>query len=230
MLGNLIFRHDFVEFPEIASYENKNGRFYKTPIGEFPSVTTFLGAMSPKKGEGFQKWKDRVGEREALRILSQAGVRGKLMHTLIEQYIMMEQIDKKPLMPSSLQSFNQFKTELDRHLSVVHAIEFPMYSKTLRIAGRGDMWGVWGNKNSMIDFKTSLREKLAEYIEGYFLQLTAYAMMLEEMTLKPCDQIVVLMACDDTPKAQVFVESSHKYRDKIRDMAHEYHTTYPIIS
>lgn len=224
----MIFHHEFREFPEIESYENENGRFYKTEIGDLPSVTTFLGAMNPDKEKGLQEWRDRIGEREATRILNQAGVRGKLMHTLIEKYVMMEAIDTKPLMPSTLQSFNQFKTELDKHLTAVHAIEFPMYSKRIRIAGRGDMWGRWDNTRSMIDFKTSLREKRVEHITDYFLQLTCYAMMLEEITMKPCDQIVILMASDDTPEAQVFVESSYKYRKQVRRLADEYHSTHRI--
>ena len=58
---------------------------------KLPSVTTILSAtQSEEKRESLQRWRDRVGEAEATRIVDQSGARGTAMHKILEKYILEE--------------------------------------------------------------------------------------------------------------------------------------------
>ena len=70
---------------------------------------------------------------------------------------------------------------------------------------------MWRGKLSVIDFKTSLREKDENWIRDYFLQGTAYALMYEELTGVPIEQIVIIIASDGSPTPQVFVKDKEEY-------------------
>ena len=54
---------------------------------KLPSVTTILSAtQSKEKRESLQRWRERVGEEEATRIVDQSGARGTAMHKILEKY------------------------------------------------------------------------------------------------------------------------------------------------
>jgi genome maintenance exonuclease 1 len=80
-----------------------------------------------------------------------------------------------------------------------------MYSDHLRIAGTVDCVGEFDGKLSVIDFKTSTKQKESSYIENYFMQCSAYAIMFEEQFGIPVAQTVVAIAIEDD-EPQVFVE------------------------
>ena len=48
---------------EAYNIDKESGRVYKTPDGEYPSITTILGATS--NNSFLHKWRERVGEEEA---------------------------------------------------------------------------------------------------------------------------------------------------------------------
>ena len=58
---------------------------------KLPSVTTILSAtQSEEQRESLQRWRERVGEEEATRIVDQSGARGTAMHKILEKYILEE--------------------------------------------------------------------------------------------------------------------------------------------
>ena len=74
---------------EIKRVQENGLRFYEVTEGDkviakLPSVTTILGQT--KDMSGLEKWKKRVGEKEANRISSLSMSRGTIMHRLIELY------------------------------------------------------------------------------------------------------------------------------------------------
>ena len=74
---------------EIKRVQENGLRFYEVTEGDkviakLPSVTTVLGQT--KDMSGLEKWKKRVGEKEANRISSLSMSRGTIMHRLIELY------------------------------------------------------------------------------------------------------------------------------------------------
>ena len=53
-----------------------------------PSVTTILSRTQPEdKKEGLRRWREKVGEAEAKRILRESSDRGTAMHYYLEQLI-----------------------------------------------------------------------------------------------------------------------------------------------
>ena len=100
----------------------------------------------------------------------------------------------------------QIKPEIDKITDIVIQ-EKSLFSDTARIAGRVDCIGVYDGKLSVIDFKTSRKQKKPEWISHYFEQATGYAIMYEEMTGTKIDDIIILMTCDDG-ETQIFKEKT----------------------
>ena len=215
------FTHEIISFEELTATSTSSGRLYETPRGSYPSITTILGKQ-PDKQKGLQKWRDRIGHEKADRIANTEARRGTNIHEHLELYLMTE---KMPLneMPTTLAMFSQMKHVLDKNLEIINASEAPMYSDTLRVAGRCDLIGIWKGERAIIDFKTSSREKQRKYITDYFLQCTAYSMMFEERTQLPCKNIVVIIGCDETPMAQVFEAKRDDYVDDVKRIINDYH-------
>ena len=93
----------------------------------------------------------------------------------------------------------------DTYLEEVFAIECPLYSDYLKVAGRVDCIGLFKGKPAIIDFKTANKRKMKKWIGNYFMQEAAYAVMFEEMTKIPITQLVTVIAVtQDEP--QLFIE------------------------
>jgi genome maintenance exonuclease 1 len=204
------------ELPELSSETTENGRFYITPEGKkYPSVTTILGAGSD------QSWKDewiaRVGKEEAERISKKATARGTAVHELVEQYLRNNPQYKKGHMPSNVANFQYIRPFLDKHIGKIAGLEVPLYSDRLRVAGRVDCIAEWDGVWSIVDFKTSKKEKSREDIHSYFMQESAYSMMMFERTGLVCKQLVTVMTVDDG-ESLVFVEKSRDWLPKFIEL------------
>lgn len=168
-------------------------RYYTLDDGtRLPSVTTVLGAM---KKDSIMKWRKRVGEAEANRISKMATGRGTNVHTLCERYLNNESLGT--IMPDALEMFQSLKPALNR-IDNIHYQECALWSKQLGMAGRVDCIGEFDGKLSVIDFKTSCKPKQLAHIEDYFWQTSAYALMYEEMIGTPINDLVIIMAVEDS--------------------------------
>lgn len=209
--------------------ENKNGRFYEVGANLYPSITTILGSRSETRS-GLDKWRARIGDDAATRITTKARIRGNKVHKLIETYLHGDVLNLSSEMPNITQSFKQIEKILNTNLQTICAIESPMYSTTLRVAGRCDLVGIWNDELTVIDFKTTTREKNEKYIENYFLQATAYSLMVEEMCGVLCNKITILIACDELPEAQIYSSQTYKYYELLRKVINAYHISSPSNS
>ena len=54
-----MFIHNAVDIPEVGTTNVNRKRFYLTPTGTYPSITTVLGVRKEKKA-GLQAWRERV--------------------------------------------------------------------------------------------------------------------------------------------------------------------------
>jgi genome maintenance exonuclease 1 len=99
---------------------------------------------------------------------------------------------------------------LDEHVNNIHALEIPLYSHHLKVAGRVDCIAEYDGQLSIIDFKTSSKLKEESWIKGYFMQCSAYAVMYEERTGIPVSQIVIMIAVD-SEHPQVFIKKRNDY-------------------
>lgn len=192
--------------------ETDGKRFYVSPNGiRLPSVTTVLGHF--KKAQIIE-WRNRVGEKQANAISGRASVRGTKFHAMMERYLGNEQNIFEGVMPDMKQAFKDVQSTLDK-IDNIHYIESPLYSEILGLAGRTDVIAEYEQVPSIIDFKTSLREKKESWIENYFEQGTAYSLMYEEMTGIQINQIVVIISVDGLDKPQVFIKDRIEYIDSL---------------
>ena len=209
------FLHNPVYLPDLETEYVDGKRYYKTPAGNLPSVTTILGQKL--KNPGLEAWKARVGEEEAKRVSTQAAGRGSAVHLLCEKYLSNDPDYKRGAMPFNLVTFSSIKKHLDLCIGTVYGLEVPLWSKRLETAGRTDLLAGWLGVNSVIDFKTSKRKKEEEDIQSYFLQATVYSLMAEELTEHKFPQIVVAIAVDHED-AQIFVKNRDQYVDKVLEV------------
>lgn len=187
-------------------------RFYETPEGIFPSVTTVVGF---EKQQFFAKWRAKNPE-ESKRVTS----RGTKFHSLLENYINNNEIIFDDLHSSQKSLFALIKPEIDKIDNIV-ALEQPMYSKTLGLAGRVDCIAEYDGKLSIIDFKASSKEKRKEDIDNYFAQATAYALMFQERTGKIIDNFAIIIACEDGI-IQVFEGKPIQYVKHLKKLISKY--------
>ena len=214
------FIHEEVDlgYSDLNSETKSKGRHYVDPDGnKYPSITTVLSILSR---EAIQKWRERVGEEEANRISRVASSRGTKIHNIIEKYIANDPEYLQGEMPHNIQTFKDIQPILDQNLSKIYSIEAPLYSKHLGVAGRVDCVGVWNGQDSIIDWKTSRKEKKKEWISSYFMQAAAYAIMWEERTGRPIKQLVVAIAGDMGP--QVFIEDRDNWTVELINTISEY--------
>lgn len=206
------FHHEFIEFAPIESTERDGLRFYRTPGGIFPSVTTVIGSY---KGDAeLVKWRRDVGEREAARITGQSRVRGTAVHKICERYVLNDPDWAEDVMPMNLDSFLSIKRLLDEHLGRVFGVEVPLWSSELRTAGRTDLFAEWDGVPAIVDFKTSRKIKTEDKVWGYFIQKTCYGEMVQELGYR-VPRIVTVMMVDHEPP-QVWVKDRAEFVPAMR--------------
>ena len=201
-----MFAHKDFQLEELSTETIDGKRYYVTPSGKLPSITTVLSILSR---DSIKAWRARVGEKEANKISTKAARRGTNVHSMCEDYINND-LDAKKYLPNDRETFNSLKPILDEHLDNVYAQEVPLWSEYLGIAGRVDCIAEWDGRIAVIDFKTSRKLKKKEYISSYFQQCSAYAVMWEERTGIPINKIVVVIAVDGE-EPQVFEEKRDNY-------------------
>ena len=78
--------------------------------------------------------------------------------------------------------FKQLKDKVLSNISDIHAQECGLYSDKYKVAGRVDCIAEYNGVLSIIDFKTSTKERNDDWNENYYIQCSAYAEMYEERT------------------------------------------------
>ena len=154
-------------------------RKYATPDGhKLASVTTILDATKPEEEKkALQEWRRRMGPQKAQEITTEAASRGTRMHKWLEDFCKTGEIAPPGSNPYSKQSHGMAQTVIDQGLcnvSEIWGVEVPLYYPVV-YAGTTDGCGLHLNDEAIIDYKQSNKEKKREWIDGYFLQLCAYA-------------------------------------------------------
>ena len=207
------------ELKQLETDESTGERFYISPNGKkLPSVTTVLSYFKKKS---LIEWRNRVGHEEANKIMYRASNRGTRFHNMMESYLRNEENFMDGIMPDMKQAFRDMQETLDL-IDNIHYIESPLYSEKLGVAGRTDCIAEFAGVPSIIDFKTSTKEKKEAWIDNYFEQGTAYALMYEELVGRPIDQIVILISVDFMEQPQVFIRDKNQYIQNLLEKIHIY--------
>ena len=204
-----MFNHVPVDIPEVSTKTIKRKRFYDTPTGFYPSITTVLGVRKEKQ-QGLAKWRERVCNDVANHIMRTAAGRGTAVHHMCEDFLNNKEViqEEQKFLPWCL--FSQLKPTLTKSINNIFAQECGLWSEKYRLAGRVDCIAEWNGVPSIIDFKTSRSERKDDYNFEYYMQASAYAEMFEERTGIEINQIVILVVTEDG-LVQEFIKEKHEY-------------------
>jgi genome maintenance exonuclease 1 len=191
-----MFNHIDVSLPQLERETIDGVRYYKIPdVDEVHKFVSITSVTSYHNKHIFENWRKKVGEEEANRINKAATSRGTELHSMVENYLYnIPELPETSLIAKHL--FKIIKTEINK-INNIYALESSLYSKILGIAGTVDCIAEYNGELSVIDFKTSKKEKPRDWIEHYFVQAAAYACMFYELTGISVKKLVILMACED---------------------------------
>jgi len=219
---NFVHKDNLLSYDDLDAVTTENGRRYTTPDGKlYPSVTTVLGILSE---DSIRKWKEKIGYEEAAKISRAASIRGEKVHEACEDYlnnVPWEDIKWK-YKSNILASLLWMRPHFNEHIGEIYCLEVPLYSDELKLAGRVDCIAEWDGEIAIIDFKTSMKAKKESYIENYYCQETAYALMWEEQTGIPIKKLVTIIACDamtwgGSAGCQIFITDRDKWTPKLHE-------------
>ena len=196
-------------------------RVYLTPEGKkYPSVTTVISS-NPKKAKAIARWRKNIGEEKANNITKRSTTRGTHFHSIVEDYFnnKLDLNDYKEY-PLPVVMFKNSRDSLNK-INNILLQEAALYSDHLELAGRVDCIAEYNGVLSIIDFKTSAKEKREQYLYDYFVQETAYACMLLERYKLRVKQLVTIVSCEDgetqvviRPLKKEYLASLFKYIDE----------------
>ena len=220
-----MFNHNPVELPTISATNKDGVHLYETPDGnKYPSITTVL---SVRNKQGLMEWRKRVGDDVANYVARTAAARGTKVHQMCEDYLNNMHLDfpekwiehKKNFLPYCL--FNQLKDKALCNINNIYAQEAGLYSDKYKVAGRVDCIAEYDGTPSIIDFKTSSKERNDDWNESYYIQGSAYAEMFGERTGIEISQVVILVVTEDGT-VQEFVKDKNNYLDALVESVAEW--------
>ncbi len=196
------------QYKSLQRDESTGRRLYACPDGsKVPSVTTILDKTKPAEArEALARWKQSVGEKKAQEITTEAASRGTRMHTYLENHIKGVALPDSVSNPYAQQSLDMARKVIAEGFPKVKEVwgsEVPLYFPEL-YAGTTDCCGVHDGDESILDFKQTNKPKKLEWIEDYFLQLTAYALAHNEIHGTNIRKGVILM-CSKVYEYQEFI-------------------------
>lgn len=200
-----------VEVAGLRYYRDSDGYLYK-------SVTSFLSRFS---NVSLQKWKEVVGEKEANTISRLAAAKGTNLHLAAELFLENKPNYKSHLFYDELFDWKFLEKHLITHIDNIVAQEVRMKSRKLQLAGTADCIAEYDGVLSLIDFKTSKREKTREEIWSYWIQTAAYAIMAYEMWGIKIKQLTVIMVVDKTNVIS-YSEPAVKWMNEVIRLTKEY--------
>ena len=195
-LSGMNFSHVDLDLQPLEREHVDGVRYYKVPDEEeLIKMVSITSVTSHFNKEIFINWRKKVGNEEADKITKAATRRGTDMHTLTEHYLKNDE-ELPTVPPISEFLFKIAKPKLNL-INNIYALEGPLYSRQLGVAGTVDCIAEYDGELAIIDFKTSKKPKPREWIEHYFVQAMAYGCMLYEMRNISVKKLVIIMACEN---------------------------------
>ena len=221
-------RNSSYRYPKTVREMVEGQRHYILNEEKLPSVATILSAtQSAEKRESLAKWRERVGEETATRIVDSAGARGTAMHKILEKYVLGEgSLDETTV---GKQAHNMALQVIQSGLSNIteyYGTECTLYYPGL-YAGQTDLVAIHKGEDAIIDFKQTNKPKRREWIEDYCLQLAAYAMAHNFIYKTKITKGVVMMCSKDNYYQEFVIEGAEfqKYKHNFLRRVDEYYKT-----
>lgn len=208
------------------------GRLYQTPTGEkLPSVTTILDATKTEESkQALDNWRKRTGYARAKEITTEAAGRGTRLHKWLENYVKLDEAGNPGSHPASQQSHAMAREIILKGLSNCQEFwgtEVALYFPKI-YAGTTDLLGTHHNEEAVMDFKQTNRPKKREWIEDYFLQLSAYSLAHNEVYGTKIRKGVIMMCSKDLEYQEFIIEGNEfdKYADLWWTRVEQYYTKF----
>lgn len=160
-------------------------RFYNSPNGPLPSVTTILSSTQPKeKRESLENWRKAIGENKAAAITKLSTDVGTLAHTHIQALAIGEPgvTGNHPLRQQARDiGESHYYNQWLPNVTEIFGIETDLYYEGL-YAGACDAIVTYQGELAIYDIKTSRKTRSEEHIADYLLQISAYCLAFESLT------------------------------------------------
>ena len=162
--------------------QNVNGKRHYLLEGSkeyspMPSVTTVLDITKPEADrQALANWKKNVGKANAQAITTEAAGRGTRMHKYLEDYCITDELAQPGTNPYAKQANKMAGIIIERgmkNVDEIWGVEVPVCHPNI-YAGTTDCVGIHRGDEAIIDFKQSNKPKKEEWVQDYYLQLTAY--------------------------------------------------------
>jgi len=180
-----------------------------------------------EKRESLAKWRERVGEDSAARIMNEAATRGTAMHKILEKYVLDEgYLDETTVGKQAHNMAIQVIQNGLINMTEYYGTECTLYYPGL-YAGQTDLVGIHKGQDAIIDFKQSNKPKRREWIEDYCLQLAAYAMAHNILFNTKITKGVVMMCTKDNYYQEFVIEGLEfqKYMHNFLRRVDEYYSS-----
>ena len=214
------------DYKEIKRKQIDGKRLYACPDGNaVASVTTILDKTKDKSH--LIAWRKRVGEAKAQEIVTEAASVGTRMHKYLEDYIEFGEWPTPGSNPYAQQAHRMAEQVRDNAMGDVDEIwgsEINLYHPKI-YAGTTDLVGQYKGQPAIMDFKQTNKPKKAEWVEDYYLQLTAYALAHNEVFGTNIREGHIFMCSRDLQYQQfdVWPDEFDKYEQKWWDRVYQYY-------
>lgn len=210
--------------PDVDTVTKRGQRWYQTPNGTYPSVTTILSAGEKK---WLKDWQNMLGPKKAKKEQERCSERGTAVHLMCELFL--KNVPKEDVIKgherANIKLFNQLKIALTRNVDNIRAQEIALWSDDLQLAGRVDCIAEYKGKLSVIDFKTSNNTKGEDKIEDYFIQTTAYALMYQELYGEFIEDIVIMITSEKGLLPQIYTKKIDDYILPLLERINKFHNS-----
>ena len=214
------------DYKEIKRKQIDGKRLYACPDGNaVASVTTILDKTKDKSH--LIAWRKRVGEAKAQEIVTEAASVGTRMHKYLEDYIEFGEWPTPGSNPYAQQAHQMAEQVRDNAMNDVDEIwgsEINLYHPKI-YAGTTDLVGQYKGQPAIMDFKQTNKPKKAEWVEDYYLQLTAYALAHNEVFGTNIREGHIFMCSRDLQYQQfdVWPDEFDKWEQKWWDRVYQYY-------
>lgn len=219
-------------YAQLLKESTSEGRKYLTPHGDkLPSVTTILDATkSEESKQALQNWRRRLGPQRSQEITTAAASRGTRMHKWLENYVINDETGVPGSHPVSQHSHKMASKIIGNGLSKCQEFwgtEVSLYYPGI-YAGTTDLTGVHDNADAIMDHKQTNRPKKREWIEDYFVQLTAYAECHNKLYDTKIKKGVIFMCSQDLEYQEFIIEGNEfdHYSDIWWKRVEEYYSRF----
>jgi|TARA_B000000532_G_C18768993_1_gene363144 genome maintenance exonuclease 1 len=216
------------DYKEIKKQSVDGRRLYACPDGNaVASVTTILDATKDKTH--LIAWRKRVGEQKAKEITTEASGVGTRMHKYLEDYVESGNWVEPGSNPYAKQAHSMATQIKDNVMNDIEiwGSEVQLYHPKI-YAGTTDLVGTYKGQPAIMDFKQTNKPKKKEWVEDYYLQLTAYALAHNELYGTDIKEGHVFMCSRDLQYQQfdLLPEEFPQWESKWWDRVYQYYDKY----